>query len=81
MVDEADSVNSVTASACHTGGPKGVSPGQKALLHGIGPAKIILGEKSSNFTVEIGSFLTNFLTFDHQLTKPLRLKAMKIRVV
>ena len=27
-------VNSVSASACHIGGPKGVSPGQKALLHG-----------------------------------------------
>ena len=34
MVSEADSVNSVSASACHIGGPKGVSPGQKALLHG-----------------------------------------------
>ena len=33
-VDEADSVNSVSASACHIGGPKGVGPGQKALLHG-----------------------------------------------
>ena len=32
MIGEADSVNSV--SACHIGGPKGVSPGQKALLHG-----------------------------------------------
>ena len=36
MVGEADSVNFVTASACHIGGPKGVSPGQKALLHGRG---------------------------------------------
>ena len=35
VVGEADSVNSVSASACHIGGPKGVSPGQKALLHGI----------------------------------------------
>ena len=34
VVGEADSVNSVSASACHIGGPKGVSPGQKALLHG-----------------------------------------------
>ena len=34
VVDEADSVNFVSASACHIGGPKGVNPGQKALLHG-----------------------------------------------
>ena len=34
VVGEADSVNSVSASACHIGGPKGVIPGQKALLHG-----------------------------------------------
>ena len=34
VVGEADSVNSVLASACYIGGPKGVSPGQKALLHG-----------------------------------------------
>ena len=34
VVGEADSVNSVSASACHIGGPKGISPGQKALLHG-----------------------------------------------
>ena len=34
VVGEADSVNSVSASACHIGGPKGVRPGQKALLHG-----------------------------------------------
>jgi len=34
VVGEADSVNSVSALACHIGGPKGVSPGQKALLHG-----------------------------------------------
>ena len=33
-VGEADHVNSVSASACHIGGPKGVSPGQKALLQG-----------------------------------------------
>ena len=35
VIGEADSVNSVSASACQIGGPKGVSPGQKALLHGI----------------------------------------------
>ena len=34
VVGEADSVNSVSASACHIGGPKGINPGQKALLHG-----------------------------------------------
>ena len=36
MVGEADSVNSVSASACHIGGPKGVTPGQKAFLRGNG---------------------------------------------
>ena len=30
VVGEADSVNSVSASACHIGGPKGVSPGKNA---------------------------------------------------
>ena len=34
VAGEADSVSSVSASACHSSGPKGVSPGQKALLHG-----------------------------------------------
>ena len=34
VMGEADSVNSVSASACHICGPIGVSPGQKALLHG-----------------------------------------------
>ena len=35
VVDEADGVNSVSASACHIGGPKDVSPGQKALRSGF----------------------------------------------
>ena len=39
VVGEADSVNSVSASACHIGGPKRVSPGQKASLHGISVSK------------------------------------------
>ena len=34
VVGEADSVNSVSASACHIGGQKGFNPGQKELLHG-----------------------------------------------
>ena len=34
VVGEADIVKSVSASACHIGESKGVSPGQKALLHG-----------------------------------------------
>ena len=32
-IGEADSVSFVPASACDSSGPKGVSPGQKALLH------------------------------------------------
>ena len=32
---EADNVSSLSDSACHIGGPKGVRPGQKALLHGF----------------------------------------------
>ena len=39
VVGEADRVISVSASACHIGGAKGVSPGQKELLHGIGRLK------------------------------------------
>ena len=34
VVGEADSVNSVSVSARHIGGLKGISPGQKALVHG-----------------------------------------------
>ena len=34
VVGESDGVISVSASACHNSGPKGVSSGQKALLHG-----------------------------------------------
>ena len=34
VAGKADNVSSVSASACHIGGPKGVSPGQKALHHG-----------------------------------------------
>ena len=51
MVGEADSVNSVSASACHLGGPKGVSPGQKALLHGneIGGKTILEGQVRTQF--------------------------------
>ena len=31
---EADSVSSVSASACHIGGPIGVNPGELALVYG-----------------------------------------------
>ena len=34
VVGEADSVSSVSASACHIGGPMGVSPGELALVYG-----------------------------------------------
>ena len=44
VVGEADSVNSVSASACHIGGPKGVSPGQKALLHGMSNSPTFPGQ-------------------------------------
>ena len=33
-VGEADSVSSVSASACHSSGPKGVSPVRRVSLHG-----------------------------------------------
>ena len=39
VAGEADSVSSVSASACHSSGPKGVSPGQKALLHGVAASR------------------------------------------
>ena len=32
---EADSVSSVSASACHMGGPNSVNPGQILLVYGI----------------------------------------------
>ena len=35
MAGEADSVSSVSASACHIGGPIGVNPGELALVYGI----------------------------------------------
>ena len=43
VVGEADRVNYVSASACHIGGPKGVSPGQKTLLHGTHQQLIEVG--------------------------------------
>ena len=35
VAGEADSVSSVSASACHIGGPIGVNPGELALVYGI----------------------------------------------
>ena len=34
MTGEADSVSSVSASACHIGGPNSVNPGQILLVYG-----------------------------------------------
>ncbi len=34
MAGEADSVSSVSASACHIGGPIGVNPGELTLVYG-----------------------------------------------
>ena len=34
VVGEADSVNSVSASACHIGGPNSVNPGKILLVYG-----------------------------------------------
>ena len=34
VTGEADSVSSVTASACHIGGPNSVTPGQILLVYG-----------------------------------------------
>ena len=36
MAGEADNVSSVSASACHIGGPIYVNPGELALVYGIG---------------------------------------------
>ena len=41
----ADSVSSVSASVCHSSGPKGVSPFQKALLHGTVTREVNLTKK------------------------------------
>ena len=35
MAGEADSVSSLSASACHIGGPNSVNPGQILLVYGI----------------------------------------------
>ena len=35
MAAEADNVSSVSASACHIGGPIGVNPGELTLVYGI----------------------------------------------
>ena len=35
VAGEADSVSSVSASACHSDGPIGVNPGKLALVYGI----------------------------------------------
>ena len=51
VVGEADNVNSVSASACHIGGPKEVSPGQKALLHGSRNIQKGVLDSSSRFFV------------------------------
>ena len=40
----------MSASACHIGGPKGVRPGQKALLHG-GSCLVKVGGKKMELTV------------------------------
>ena len=34
VAGEADSVSSLSASACHIGGPIGVNPGESALVYG-----------------------------------------------
>ena len=35
VTGEADSVSSMSASACHIGGPIGVNPGELALVYGM----------------------------------------------
>ena len=67
VVGEADSVNSVSASACHIGGPKGVSPGQKVLLHG----KELFNVTSASNMKELGAFLC--FCFDKDIGIQLRL--------
>ena len=61
-VGEADSVISVSASACHIGGPKGVSPGQKPLLHGTNYVKnkyVVRNDSHMNSSVLRAFFLRN----------------------
>ena len=67
VVGEADSVNSVSASACHIGGPKGVSPGQKVLLHG----KELFNVTSASNMKELRAFLC--FCFDKDIGIQLRL--------
>ena len=41
VAGEVDSVSSVSASACHIGGPNYVNPGQILLVHGISAREIV----------------------------------------
>ena len=72
VADKADMVSSVSASACHIGGPIGVNPGELALVYGttnyitIGISNFLLHSlQSSSFDCfihcnETGSFSTLF---------------------
>ena len=54
MVGEADSVSSLSASACHIGGRTDVNPGEQTLVYG---------------TVLCGNFLTLYKRFPHARIK------------
>ena len=59
VVGEADSVSSVSASACHIGGPNSVNPGQILLVYGkFAAAKVSTG---AMFFISTHSF---FYLFD-----------------
>ena len=77
-VGEADIVSCVSASGCHSSGPKGASPGQKALLHGISKiqavylfAKIVIFVMTHRLVLQISfkcnSFRSDSLWTDHNL--------------
>ena len=69
-VGEADIVSCVSASGCHSSGPKGASPGQKALLHGISKIQAVYLLRLSFLwwpIVWYGKFLLNVIVSDQTL--------------
>ena len=44
MAGKADNVSSVSASACHIGGPNSVNPGQILLVYGIRFGQVFMKE-------------------------------------
>ena len=77
VVCEADSVNSMSASACHIGGPNSVNPGQILLVYGKNCKQNL--QVGFEFNKEINEAIMNqkakftffiFLTENQRMTQP-----------